>query len=224
MSAPALVFLATVAGVALAALAAARRAAPRWSAAAAVALCAWLGFVAALAASGWLAGFDARPPHFFVLMVPTAAVTLWLALSRVGDRVAARVGWAGLIGFQVFRLPVEWVLLELARAGIAPPQMTLAGANWDVLTGASAPLVAWLAARGLIGSRVLGLWNVAGLALLANVVAIAVLSAPTPLRAFANEPANTFVALWPWCWLPGFLVPAAFFGHVVALRKLGRVG
>jgi len=217
------VFVATVAGVALAAVAAARRVGPLAAARTAAAVCAWLGFVAALAATGWLAGFDARPPHFFVLMAPTALLTLGLAVSRVGDAVAGRVGWAGLIGFQVFRLAVEWVLLELARAGVAPPQMTMEGRNWDVLTGASAPVVAWLAARGRIGVRVLGLWNVAGIALLANVVAIAVLSTPTPLRAFANEPANTFVADWPWCWLPGFLVPAALFGHVVALRKLGRM-
>jgi len=43
---------------------------------------------------------------------------------------------------------------------------------------------------------------------------------PTPLRAFANEPASTFAASWPWVWLPAFLVPAALFGHLLAFRKL----
>jgi hypothetical protein len=218
-----LVFLATVAGVALAGLAGVRRAAPSWLPFAALCLAAWLGFGAELAASGWLARFDARPPHFVVWLAATAFGTLALAFSGLGARLAERVGWSGLLGFQVFRLPVEWVLLELAHAGVAPPQMTLAGWNFDALSGVTAPLVAWLALRGRIGARGIALWNALGLALLANVVSIALLSTPTPLRVFWSEPANTFVASWPWCWLPGFLVPAALFGHVVAFRKLRRV-
>ena len=37
------------------------------------------------------------------------------------------------------------------------------------------------------------LWNILGLGLLINIVAIAILSMPTPLRVFMNEPANTIV-------------------------------
>lgn len=223
MTAIAPVFLATVAGVALVFLEAVRRAAPKWTRWAAPCLAAWLGLAAALAGSGWLAGFDARPPHFLVWIAATACLTLALGLSPFGARLAERTGWAGLIGFQTFRIPVEWVLVELARAGVAPPQMTLDGWNFDVLTGVTAPLAAWLAATGRIGARGIALWNALGLLLLANVVTIATLSTPTPLRAFANEPANTFVAEWPWCWLPGFGVPAALFGHVLAFRKLRRM-
>ncbi len=184
----------------------------------------WLGFTAALAWSGWLAAFDTRPPHLFLLVVPTLAATAAIAFSRFGAELAARVGWAGLIGFQVFRVPVEWVLFQLHRDGVVPVQMTFEGWNFDILSGSSAPLAAWLATRGAIGRRGLLVWNCAALALLANVVTIAILSAPTPLRAFANEPANTFVARFPWVWLPAFLVPAALFGHLAAFRKLARMG
>ena len=214
------VFLATVAFVYALLLAGVRRAEPRWLPYTALCGLAWLGFTAALAARGWVGEFDARPPHFFVLMLPTAIATVALALSPFGARLAGRTGWPALIGFQVFRLPVEWVLASLAGAGIAPPQMTLHGWNFDVLTGLSAPLVAWLAGQDRLGVRGLVAWNALGLALLANVVTIAVLSTPTPLRAFANEPANTFVAAWPWVWLPSFLVPAALLGHLLAFRKL----
>jgi hypothetical protein len=195
---------------------------PRWRSYTAVCLLGWLGVTSALAASGWLGEFDARPPHFFLLMAPTALVTLALALSPFGERLAERNGWRGLLGFQVFRLPVEWVLASLASAGVAPPQITWHGWNFDVLTGLSAPVVAWLAASSRIGRRWILAWNVAGLVLLANVVTIAILSTPTPLRVFANEPANTFVTVWPWVWLPAFLVPAALFGHLLAFRKLRR--
>jgi hypothetical protein len=183
----------------------------------------WLAFSALLASSGWIAGFAARPPHFFVFMLPTFAATLALAFSRIGASLSDRVGFGALVGFQTFRAPVEWVLFKLHRDGVVPVQMSLEGWNFDVLTGLSAPLVGWLAARGRIGRRGLLAWSCVGLALLANIVAIAVLSTPTPRRVFWNEPANTFVASWPWVWLPGFLVPAALFGHLVALRKLARV-
>lgn len=214
------VFLATVAFVGAALLAGVRRAEPRSLGYTALCLAGWLAFTAALAGSGWLAGFDARPPHFFVLMVPTALATVAFAGSPFGARLAGRIGWPLLIGFQVFRLPVEWVLASLADAGVAPPQMTWEGWNFDVLTGLSAPLVAWFAGQNKLGVHGLVVWNAAGLALLLNVVTIAILSTPTPLRAFANEPANTFVASWPWIWLPAFLVPAALFGHLLAFRKL----
>ena len=214
------VFLATVAFVLGALLAGVRRAEPRWLPYTALCGIGWLGFTAALAASGWLGEFDRRPPHFFVLMLPTALATLVLAFSPFGARLGGRIGWPALIGFQVFRLPVEWVLASLGGAGVAPAQMTFHGWNFDVLTGLSAPLVAWLAGQNRLGMRGLVAWNVLGLALLANVVTIAILSTPTPLRVFTNEPANTFVTASPWVWLPAFLVPAALFGHLLAFRKL----
>jgi hypothetical protein len=183
-------------------------------------LSAWLAFSAALAASGWMAGFSARPPHFLAFIMLTFAATIALAFSRVGASAADRLGFGALAGFQVFRVPVEWALFALHRDGVAPVQMSFEGWNFDVLTGLTAPLVAWLAVRGRIGRRGLLAWNCAGLALLANIVAIAALSTPTPLRVFWNEPANTFVATWPWVWLPAFLVPAALLGHLVSLRKI----
>jgi hypothetical protein len=213
-----LVFLLTVAGVA----ACFTRASDRPAYTAAV-IATWLVFSAVLAGSGWVGEFDARPPHFFLFVAPTLVATIALAFSPLVTRLLPRIGWAGLVGFQVFRVPVEWVLFELHRDGMAPVQMTFEGWNFDVLTGLSAPIAAWLAARGAIGRRGLLAWNCAGLALLANIVTIAVLSTPTPLRAFWNEPANTFVAHWPWVWLPGFLVPAALCGHLVAFRKLARM-
>ena len=213
-------FLATVAFVAAALLAGVRRIGARWLGYTAACLALWLAFTAALARSGWLAAFDARPPHFFLLMAPTALATLALAASPFGARLAGRTSWPWLIGFQAFRLPVEIVLARLSDAGVAPPQMTWHGMNFDVLTGLSAPFVAWLLGQNKLGARGIVVWNLVCLALLANVVTIAILSTPTPLRVFSDEPANTFVAEWPWVWLPAFLVPAALLGHLLAFRKL----
>ena len=67
-------------------------------------------------------------------------------------------------------------------------------------------------------------WNALGLALLATIVAVAFLSTPSPLRVFANEPANTIVAAFPYVWLPAFLVQGALFGHLLVFRWAVRAG
>jgi len=63
------------------------------------------------------------------------------------------------------------------------------------------------------------LYNIGGLLLLVNVLVIAVLSMPTPLRVFHNEPANTLLAYFPYIYLPGVLVPLAYTLHIFSLRQ-----
>ena len=58
-----------------------------------------------------------------------------------------------------------------------------------------------------------------GLALLVNVVTVAVLS--TPLFAyFGEERLNVFVTYPPFVWLPAVMVLAAFAGHLLVFRAL----
>lgn len=47
-------------------------------------------------------------------------------------------------------------------------------------------------------------------------------SARAPLRVFAGEPANRFVATAPYIWLPVFLVPGAWLGHLLVFRWYRR--
>ena len=77
----------------------------------------------------------------------------------------------------------------------------------------------WAAYRGPRRPGVL-----AGLALLLNIVGVAMLSVPGPLRVFMNEPANTIIAEWPFVWLPAFVVPVALWSHLLSLRQLVRRG
>jgi hypothetical protein len=149
-------------------------------------------------------------------------LTLALAASPLGARLALGLGVAWLVGFQAFRIPVEIVLAMLSHAGAVPVQMTVEGLNFDMLSGVSALLVAWLAARGRLPAWGLLLWNLLGLGLLLNIVVISALSMPLPFRAFLNAPANTIVAEAPFVWLPTFLVQAALLGHLLVFRRLWR--
>ena len=139
------VFLATVGFAALALFAGVRRAEPRWLGYTAMCSAAWLGL--RRARDERLARrLRARPPHFFAFTGrPRRDVRARVLAVRGAPRRAPRLGGA-------HRLPglprAGRVGARLAAAGVVPPQMTCDGANFDVLTGLSAPLVAWLAARG----------------------------------------------------------------------------
>ena len=121
-------------------------------------------------------------------------------------------------------MPVEILLWALFATGLAPVQMSFEGWNYDVFSGLFALPVAALAFDGMTTRRrglALG-YHIVGLLLLLNILVIAVLSMPTPIRQFHNEPANTIVAHFPVIWLPAVLVPFALMGHVLGIRQLLR--
>ncbi|WP_345222062.1 hypothetical protein [Hymenobacter koreensis] len=183
----------------------------------------WLGLTAALAAAGQLQDFEARPPLLMLLLpVPLVAAVL-LARSAAVGRLLDALSPAGLIYLQSMRIVVELVLWLLFLAGVVPRQMTFEGLNWDVLTGLTAPVVAYFCfTRPRWPWQVALGWNIVGLALLVNIVAVAMLSTPMPFRQFMNEPANTVIAHFPMVWLPVFIVPVAYTLHVLSIRQLWR--
>ena len=174
-----------------------------------------------LAASASLARFDARPPALMLLLVTMVTLVVGLGLSKLGGRLARGLPLAALIGFQAFRLPLELVMHQAAREGLMPVQMSFAGWNFDIVTGASALVVAWLASRDRLPRWGAVAWNALGSTLLAVIVTIAVASTPL-FAAFGSAPEalNTWIAWPPYVWLPSILVAAALFGHVLLWRRL----
>ena len=98
--------------------------------------------------------------------------------------------------------------------------MTFEGRNLDVLSGLTALPVAWLASRKRLSHFWLVVWNLACLGLLINIVATALLSMPTPLRFFMNEPGSVIVTHFPVVWLPALLVPMAYGLQFLSLRQV----
>ena len=131
---------------------------------------------------------------------------------------------AVLIGVQGFRVPLELMMHRAYDSGLMPEQMSYSGLNFDIASGLSALVVSLLLMRGAVGSRVVRMWNVLASLLLLNVVAISLLSAPTPIRVFENGPPNVFVTQPPFIWLPTVMVAFAILGHIVIFRAVrGRV-
>ena len=185
-----------------------------WTMRAAMGAVFWLVATGLVALSGALRGFSL--PFFTGLMILTGG----LAFSRMGAALMVAVGPVGLIGFQFFRVPVAVFLRGMYQAGQVPVQITYEGLNFDIFVGLTAPAMAWLVWRGKMGSYAIWAWNVLGLVLLAEAVAIAVLSMPTEFRVFTNEPASTFATYMPYIWLPTVLAPAALLGHLLVFRWL----
>jgi hypothetical protein len=182
----------------------------------------WLGFAGAMAGTGLLRNYDALPPPMLRVLLPGLVLVLAAAFSPFEARLADGLGWGALIGVQAFRILVELLLSTLFQEGRIPVEMTFHGANFDILTGVSAIAVAWLAVRGRIGTWVIWVWNLAGLALLGNIVTISVLAMPGRLHLASIDPVNTLVFGWPYVWLPTWLVLIALLGHLLVFRKLMR--
>jgi len=183
---------------------------------------AWLAITWRLAATGALQRWDRVPPPFGLLLVSIIALALLLALSAVGTRIARTIPLWVLVAVQGFRLPLELAMHATYERGIMPAQMSYSGRNFDIVTGATAIVVAILVKMGLGGRRLVTVWNVLGLALLVNVVSVAIASMPL-LRLFGDDHVVTFVTYPPFVWLPAVMVLAALAGHLMIFRALRRL-
>ena len=189
------------------------------SALAAVVTVVWVALTFALAASGRLS-FTSRPPTAGIIIALSLALAVAVGTSRLGHRLATGLPLAALVGAQGFRFALELLLHRAYREGLMPVQMSYSGFNFDILTGVSAIVVGLVLAKRPRSIALVRVWNAGGTLLLLNILTIAVLSTPTPVRVFHNEPANEWIAHAPWVWLPTVFVVAAIISHVLVYRRM----
>jgi hypothetical protein len=180
----------------------------------------WLGLVSVLSLRGFYQDFSAIPPRFAFLVLPPLAAVVVLCYSKGFRQLLAYVppAWRIPASLSFF---VELLLWALFVQNLVPEQMTFEGRNWDILVGITAGFVGYFClVKGRWPVSIAFWWNIAGLLLVFNIAAVAILSAPTPFRVFMNEPANTIVTYFPIVWLPAVLVPLAFALHFFSLHQL----
>ena len=171
--------------------------------------------------SGVLRLRDATPPPFALLVVGILGLTVVLACTRYGRRLALGLPLWALVGIQGFRLPLELAMHAMYERGVMPEQMSYSGRNFDIITGITALAVGWLVFSRRVGRRVVLTWNIMGLLLVLNVVTVAILSTPR-FRLFGDDRLNVFVTYPPFVWLPAVMVLAALAGHLIVFRALWR--
>jgi hypothetical protein len=181
----------------------------------------WIGSLTILSLKGFFANFSKLPPRpALAVLIPLPFVFI-IAFSKKGTQLLRSVPPYWLVWMQSFRIIVELLLLFAFMAGKLPLQMTFEGRNFDLVTGVLAlPAGYLLARRKPFAGKLAIAFNIVGLLLLLNILVIAVLSMPTSLRYFMNEPSNTLVAQFPFILLPGVLVPVAYALHIFSLRQL----
>ena len=182
----------------------------------------WLMVTALAAMAGLLSDFYSLPPRFLFVVVPAILAVVAIALHPHTGPLLDQASGAWLVGFQFFRVPMELILWQLAVARVIPAMMTFEGRNFDVLVGLTAPVIAWLAfTKKWLSPGPVIFWNLFGLALLANIVAIAALSTPTRFRQFFEGPPNEMIGGFPFVWLIAFVVPLALLGHLASIPPAG---
>lgn len=179
----------------------------------------WVTIVSAASYSGVLNPL-AGPPWPFGLMFGSIVVLgVVIARSATGTRLARGLPLSVLVGFQAFRLPLEVSMHQAYVEGLMPVQMSYSGRNFDILTGATALVLGAVLAYRRLPRWVTYAWNVLGLALLANIVSVALLSTPM-IAYFGPDRLNVWVARMPYTLLPAVMVLAAWAGHLIVFRAL----
>jgi len=184
-------------------------------------LLAYLAIPSALARLGMLSRYDPLPAPALLLLLGLTLLTVAIVFSPLGARVAAGIALGAIVALQAFRIPVELLLHRLYLEGAVPIQMTYLGRNFDVISGITGLVLGlWLLRRRSTPRGVVLAWNLLCLALLVNIVAVAVLSTPVPFRRFTEGPPNLLPSTFPYIWLPSFLVQVALGSHLLVFRQL----
>lgn len=183
----------------------------------------WLVFIYIWSRFGIFKNFDLFPINAVPVIIIPLITILIFTLSKTVKEILLYIPQEKIIWMQSFRFYVEVLLWALYASALLPVQMTFEGRNFDIIIGVTAVLLTTRISSFMLLDKLskvaIIIWNMIGLALLLNIVAIALLSMPTPFRYFMNEPANTIVTQFPISLLPAFLVPLAYMLHILSLRK-----
>ena len=181
----------------------------------------WLLIQAILGYKGFYTVTDTMPPRFSLLVLPPFLFILILFLTSAGRRFIDSLSMKFLTQLHVVRFFVEIILLWLFIYKYIPQLMTFEGRNFDILSGITAPFIAYFGfTKRKLSNTFMLVWNIICLLLLINIVVNAVLSAPFTFQQFGFDQPNIAVMYFPFVWLPCFIVPVVLFSHLVLIRRL----
>jgi hypothetical protein len=174
---------------------------------------------------GWFSRLDLLPPPFVVMNFAILALVLAVGLGfteHMRPALLRSLQVETLVALQIFRLPLELLMLRAAYVQIMPIEFSMMGYNLDVLTGLGALWISvYCAWTWSLPVKVIWLWNLMGIACLLVIAVLAVLTSPY-VHAFGVAPGriNSWVLYFPYSLLPSVLVGFAVLGHVLLTRKL----
>lgn len=175
---------------------------------------------AILSVNGFFLTNPEEPPKFILLVAPSIILIIITFTTRKGKDFILSIDLEKYTYLHTIRIPVEIGLYLLAGYALIPKDMTFEGNNFDIISGLTAPVIAFLGFRKkTLSSTMIVLWNITCLVLLLNVVIPAILSVPSEIQQFNFAQPNIAVTYFPFIWLPGIIVPTVIFGHFVLLFR-----
>lgn len=164
------------------------------------------------------------PPRFLLILIPLFLFTILFYIKNKDNQFIQSIPLKWTTLYQTFRVAVELLLLYTFYKGLIPEQATFEGLNFDVIMGATAPLVAFfMIQEHKKNSALVYAWNIIGIFMVLFVAIIIATSLYQPQLWGAESPLvkTEFLAL-PYLLIAGFLAPSAIFMHVIALIQLRR--
>jgi hypothetical protein len=172
--------------------------------------------------SGYYKDTMSMPPRIMLFGIFPTLLLIGLAFfTSKGRALMDGIDLKTMTYMHIIRIPVEFVLAMLFHQGLVSVYMTYEGSNFDILSGLSAPIIAYIAFRKRpIRRKLLLIWNVICLLLLLNVVITAIFAFPSPFQRIAFDQPNVAILYFPFNLLPSLIVPIVIFSHLSALRRL----
>ena len=181
----------------------------------------FIAVTAAAVAGAWL---DPTVPRPLGYLIP--ALLLALVLWRAGWLQAAvqALSPSAIPWLQTLRIGGGLTLFAAWASGFAPWGWVAAAGTGDILVGLGAAAVAALLGTGLAWSRSAAIvWNVFGLVDIAHTMVRGLLSAPGPQQRIFEMPPNLVPVVFPFIYLPAFIVPLTILLHILSLQQLARI-
>ena len=175
----------------------------------------WQLIVGTLAALNF---FERNPIFFSLAILGTILLTL-LSLRRIDrQKLSTKI----LLSIHVLRIPVELTLYQLYLQKKIPLLMTFRGWNFDIFIGLSALAILIYMTRKKSKRKFFMLWNITGIAFLAFIVVLAILSSPLPIQQLAFAQPNIAILEYPYCFLPICVVPIVLLSHILLISEQSR--
>jgi hypothetical protein len=164
--------------------------------------------------------YNSFPPRLIFVVLPFIAMLIYGLLPRQVNSIIKTRNLVTSTYLHSIRILVELILYHLFLQKMVPELMTFQGRNFDILTGLTAPIIAFLYQQKKIGNKLLLIWNFVGLSLVLFILINAILSAETPLQQFAFEQPNRAVLYFPFILLPSIIVPIVIYTHLTDILSL----
>ena len=181
----------------------------------------WMVGQSVVAITGFYTNMQTIPPRFMAMLLPPVTLILIMFATRKGRNFIDLLRPDQLSLLHTVRVPVEFCLFALYSYQLVPQLMTFEGINFDILSGITAPLIAYFGYHKKVLSKpILLIWNLICLGLLVNIAFHGILSVPSPFQRFGFEQPNIGLTYFPYIFLPGLIVPTVLFAHLVCMRGL----